>query len=107
MAGPDFSSGTSAQHANFSNFSEFVNVLLNLVYLLIPVVASLSLLVFFWGLTKFIMSAGSQTAVKDGKNLMIWGTIALFVMVSIWGIIRFAQGDLELVTSFGLPLLPK
>ncbi len=59
------------------------------------VVAGVALLVFFWGLAMFIFKVGGdETAVKEGKTLMIWGIIALFVMVSIWGIIRFAQVEL-------------
>ncbi len=57
------------------------------------VVSGLALLVFFWGLVKFIMSAGPGGK-ADGKQLMIWGTIALFVMVSIWGIVHFIGGEI-------------
>lgn len=61
-----------------------------LIQLAIVVVAGIALLVFFWGLAKFILKIGGDTkAVEDGRKMMIWGTIALFVMVSIWGIIYF------------------
>ena len=75
--------------------------------LIIPIVASLALLAFFWGLVKFIFNlSGDTKSVKDGRDLMVWGTIALFIMISVWGIIRFAQGELNFDGSLTLPLLP-
>ncbi|OHA91952.1 MAG: hypothetical protein A2723_00400 [Candidatus Zambryskibacteria bacterium RIFCSPHIGHO2_01_FULL_52_18] len=79
---------------------------LDLVLLLVPLVASLALLAFFWGLAKFIYNvSGDEKAVGEGKNLMKWGLIALFVMVSVWGILRFAYGELGF-SGFGVPFLP-
>ena len=68
---------------------------------LIIIVAGIALLVFFWGLAKFILKVGGdEEAVKEGKTLMIWGVVALFVMVSVWGIIRVIQGELLPGTNF-------
>jgi hypothetical protein len=61
----------------------------NIVGRLIPIVAGIALLVFFWGLVKFIASAGSEDGRKEGKQVMIWGIIALFVLMAIWGIVAF------------------
>ena len=44
---------------------------------------------FFWGLVKFIFAAGNEESKADGKKIMIWGVVALFVMVSVWGLVRF------------------
>ncbi len=48
---------------------------------------------FFFGVTKFIwgIRSGAEKAITDGKQFMIWGLIALFVMFSVYGIIKFAQ----------------
>ncbi len=57
--------------------------------------AGIALLVFFWGLLKFLFKIGGDAkAAEEGKTFMIWGTIALFVMVSIWGLVRFIQNEL-------------
>lgn len=55
------------------------------------VVVALALLFFFWGLARFIMHAEDATKKEEGKNVMIWGIIALFVMVSFIGIISVLQ----------------
>lgn len=61
-----------------------------LINYLINVVIAIALLVFFWGLVKFIFRVGGdKDAVEEGRRLMVWGLITLFVMVSVWGIINF------------------
>ena len=60
------------------------------------VVGGIALLVFLWGLAKFIFKANDPEANEEGKNIMRWGLIALFVMVSVWGIIGFLQRELGL-----------
>lgn len=54
----------------------------------IVLLVGIALLVFFWGLTKFLYK-GSEKAIEEGKNIMVWGVIALFVMVSVWGLVGF------------------
>ena len=87
------------------NFSEFVDIIVGLIKLTVPLVAAISLVAFFWGLVKFIGAAGNEEAIKDGKKIMIWGLIALFVMFSIWGIVSLLNGSL-FEGSFGIPQLP-
>lgn len=75
---------------------------------LIPLLITLAVVVFFWGLVKYIMSASDEAAKEGGKNLMIWGMIALFVMVAFWGIIGYFQQSLGLsgsITSTAPPTI--
>lgn len=53
---------------------------------------TLAVVVFFWGLIKYIFNReGGEKEGSEGATLMFWGIIAIFVMVSIWGIIRLLQ----------------
>jgi hypothetical protein len=70
-----------------SAFGQLVNSAL-------PILVGLALLAFFWGLVKFIFSAGDAEKAKEGKSIMIYGIIALVVMVSVWGIVNFIASDL-------------
>ena len=65
-----------------------------IVNTLIPVMMALAVLAFFWGLVKYIASASDEAAKEGGKTLMIWGMIALFVMVALWGILGYVQTQL-------------
>lgn len=88
-----------------TDFASLIKIFLDLIEAVIPVIAGLTLLVFFWGLAKFIMAVGGdEKAVADGKSLMIWGVIGLFVMTSIWGILYFLTKEFGF--GFVLPLLP-
>ena len=70
------------------------------------IIFALAFLAFFYGLMRFIFSAGDD---KDkGKDIMIWGIIALFVMFSIMGIIKVLQGsfgDLDTTNTLTAPKL--
>jgi uncharacterized membrane protein YidH (DUF202 family) len=68
----------------------------DVVNFLIPLMIAIAVLVFFWGLVKYIANASDEATKESGKALMIWGMIGLFVMVAFWGIIGFVQ------ESFGL-----
>ncbi len=76
---------------------DLINALGGLINTSIAVVIALALLGFFWGLAKFIFRVGGdEKAVDDGKRIMKWGLVALFVMVSVWGIVRFFEEALFL-----------
>ena len=90
-----------------TNFSELVGIFVDLIATTLPVIAGLALLVFIWGLIKFIFRiGGDEKAVEEGKKLMIWGLIALFLLVSFMAILAFVYRDIGFGRPFGLPLLP-
>jgi hypothetical protein len=59
-------------------------------------VFGLAFLYFFWGMGQFVLKAGDEKARTEGKQKMVWSVVALFVMVSIYGIILFIR------TTFGI-----
>ncbi len=64
-------------------FNRILNGLVGLAILV-------AILAVFWGLIKWLFNNGSE-AKSDGIRIMLYGVIAIFVMVSIWGIIRLLQ----------------
>lgn len=46
-----------------------------------------------------VINPNNEEKRKQGKQYMIWGIIALFVMVSIWGLVAI------LTNTFGIKLL--
>lgn len=65
---------------------------------------TLAIVVFFWGLIKYLWSMDSDNA-HEGLKIMFWGLIAIFVMVSIWGIIRLLQSTLQVNQTD--PIIPR
>ena len=62
-----------------------------LVGWLVEVLTGVALVVFFWGLVKFISQSGDEKAVASGKQLMVWGVIGLFVIIAVWGLVEILQ----------------
>ena len=66
----------------------------NLLNMAIGLFVTIAIVVFFWGLIKYLFNQDSENA-AEGIKIMFWGLIALFVMVSIWGIIRLLQNTFQ------------
>ena len=90
-----------------TGIKDLITAVGGLINPLIVILVGVALLVFFWGLAKFIFRVGGdEKAVEGGKRLMGWGLLALFVMLSVWGIIRFMQNALLLAPGGSSPSLP-
>lgn len=79
----------SAQAEPGSQVTGLITVFGEWVNTLIPIALALGLLFFLYAIVKFLLSAGDEEKRKDAKSMMIWGVIALFVMVSVWGLVGF------------------
>lgn len=55
---------------------------------MIPLLISMALVLFLAGIVKFVASGDSEEKRDAGKGLMLFGIISLFVMVSVWGLVR-------------------
>lgn len=97
---------TFAQQGNLSGIENLVRQFGQILNtLVIPILFALAIIYFFWGLVKYIKSAGDPKAASEGKSIMIWGIIALVVMVSVYGLIAWIQGAFG-ITSGATPNLP-
>ena len=88
--------GVAFAQGNFSGFDQALDTLIRWINRLIPFLLLLATLYFFWGLTKFILKAGNEEAQGEAKQIMIWGVVAVFVMISFWGLIAFLSTTLGL-----------
>lgn len=69
---------------------------------------SAGVVAFFFGVVQYIwgLREGDTKKVENGNQFMIWGLVGLFVMFSVYGIIKFGQGILfngRDVTSITIP----
>jgi hypothetical protein len=63
-------------------------VIFDIAQRLLPIVVTLALLFFFWNIIKFILALGrGEDSKTAGRSALFWGIVALFVMVSVWGIV--------------------
>lgn len=76
------------------NFKSIICYVLSILYLVIPILFGLAIIFFFWGLSKFILnSTGNEKEIQVGKSYMVWGLVALFVLVSFRAIISIITGQ--------------
>ena len=72
----------------------FANVALNDI---IVVMITLAIVVFFYGLVRYIVSDGEARA--EGLKTIFYSIVAIFIMVSIWGIIQLLQSTFGIKDS--------
>ena len=87
-----------ATTADFTWFNSLVTATQGLVDTLIPLVIAIGLLFFIWGIVQYIAASGDEAAKEEGKRKMIWGIVALFVIIAVWGLVAllveiFLGGD--------------
>ncbi len=86
--------------AALNKTGDLISAVGGLVSQLTVIAGGVALLVFIWGLAKFIFKSGDEKSHEEGRAIMTWGVIALFVMVAVWGIVGFMQ------SALGLPVIP-
>lgn len=59
-----------------------------LIKSIVPLLFAVALVLFIWGVVQFIQGADNEEKRKTGRDFMIYGIIALFVMVSVWGLVN-------------------
>ncbi|HTH93136.1 MAG TPA: pilin [Candidatus Paceibacterota bacterium] len=76
---------------NLLNLAIWVKCLIGVI--VIPGIFTLAFAVFLWGVFKFIR-ASEQKDKAESKQFIYMGLIGLFVMVSVWGILRILNTTL-------------
>lgn len=54
---------------------------------LIPLLFILAVASFIWGVVQYVINNNEEAKRAQGREFMIWGIIALTVMVSVWGLV--------------------
>ena len=74
-----------------SSIYNIIDLAISFFQALVPLFFWIAVLVFFWGIVKFIAHADDPKQVEEGKQIIIWGLVGIFVLVTLWGIIGFIQ----------------
>lgn len=83
----------------FKNLVDFI--ISDLLQPIILLIVSIAVVSFLWGVSKYVLHGGDEAKRTEGTHIMIYGIIALFVMVSVWGFVTILVN-----TFFGEVPLP-
>jgi len=65
----------------------------------IPLIFAMAMVMFVWGAVNFFIINGDEAPKREqGRQFMIWGIIALAVMLSVWGLVGILK------TTFGITI---
>lgn len=54
----------------------------------IPLLITIAVIAFIWGIIQMFIDPTNEEAKKKGKMYAVWGIIGLFVIISIWGLVK-------------------
>lgn len=85
QSGMSFNNGSSCKA--IQDFPGAIRCVTGMINMTIPLVIGIAVFLFLWGLIKYITAGGDDKAVAEARKFMTFGIIALFVMVSVWGLV--------------------
>jgi len=76
---------------------------------IIPLLIGLAVVGFIYGIIQYFLNSENEEKRKKGKEFMLWGIIALFVIISFWGIVNILQNTFtkDVKTEVHIPKIPQ
>ncbi len=108
-AGSDYGGGASSGNDISTNFffndalgagsgekdlKWLIALFTDLLNRLVPLIFAMAVVVILWGIAQSI--SGSEEKRKAGKDIILWGVVGLFAMLSIWGLVNILVGTFDL-----------
>jgi hypothetical protein len=88
--------------STFANMMDYVTCVIGSS--VIPLIFAIAMVSFVWGAVKFFIIDSDEEAKREqGKQFMIWGIIALAVMISVWGLVNLLGSTFGVGGSTYLP----
>lgn len=69
-------------------------------YSVIPLIFAVAIASFVYGVVQYVINDSDENAKERGRSFMIWGIIALAVMVSVWGLVSIVGRTFNVNTGF-------
>jgi heme/copper-type cytochrome/quinol oxidase subunit 2 len=99
--------GDFADLGNTSGLGGVLDFIGNVITAVIPLIIGVAVLLFLFGVLKYVTNGGDPEKRTEARNTMIWGIIAIFVMVSVWGLVNVLTNtfalDNTIPETYGIP----
>lgn len=80
-----------AQQQPLGNLSTLIDRFGEIIKALIPIMVGVAVVVFIYGVIRYVLAGGDGEKRKEGTKFMIAGIIGLFVIASLYGLIFVLQ----------------
>ena len=77
--------------------------------IVIPILITIALIYFLWGVAQYVMAQGDEEGQKTARGMMLNGIIALFVIISVWGLVAVLNSTFGITaggSAGGIPTGP-
>jgi hypothetical protein len=72
---------------------------------LVPLAFALALIMFLFGVFRFFFAGTSDEKRQEGRKFIMWGIVALAIMVAVWGLVNLLLNTFNLGNE-SRPCLP-
>jgi hypothetical protein len=80
-------------------FADIIDLAIQYMRLIIPLLMGAAVVIFLFGVLKYIGSASEVESREEGRRFMVYGIIGLAVMTSVYGLVAFVTNTLGLPTG--------
>ena len=67
--------------------ASLIGIVTSIALLVIPIVASIVLIAFFWNFATLLFNVSDTEKIKQAKQRIVWAVITMFVLFTIGGIV--------------------
>src|SRR3989338_724734 len=77
-----------------------------LLNLIIPFLIGLAVFMILWGIFIYITKAAEEEKRAEARLYIVWGIVAVFSMLSLWGFVNILVNSFSLQTTFDASVVP-
>jgi branched-subunit amino acid permease len=92
---------------SLGNLQQIAQSSLSILNIVITIVFVLAILVFGWGVVKYVASAGDPAKEAEARQFLWWGVIGIFVLASVFGLVKFIGSSLNVGQEQGTITIPR
>lgn len=81
---------------DFNSLDSALQTLTELINDLIPFAIGIGVLIFIFGLIKYVTAGADEDGRKGARDTIIWGIVVIFVMTAVWGLVNVIDNTLNL-----------
>lgn len=63
---------------------------------MVPLLIGIAVVILLTAAVRYVTAAEDEEKKKNAKNMLIYSIVALFVMVSVWGLVNILSGTFDL-----------